>query len=199
MDNGLCWNFTILCYTYSFFVFVANLTWLYLLHIPIFGLSLFGFFITCLRIMNQKMVFSIENRTLKAIVIIYPLCISSMLLFIWFSDIFAHLTNPRHLSDTPNGKPPLIIYSLDLAIIIPLMISAAILLYKKTSLGYILSGIILTKTTTLGFALMAMSISLYVQDLNPNYYLIVLWCVIGIIGAILSISFLKNLSQIKKE
>ncbi|MEQ8703400.1 MAG: hypothetical protein RIC19_05755 [Phaeodactylibacter sp.] len=50
------------------------------------------------------------------------------------------------------------------------------------------------KTLILGFALMAMGLSMYVQDLNPEYYLIMLWSVIGLLGGWLAVSFLKNLS-----
>lgn len=184
-------------YTYSFFMFAAKLTFLYLFHLPIFGFAVIGLFITCLGIFNQRTNYKFTKPKLKSLIVAYLILISLMISFIWFSDIFAHLANPEHLSETPNGEAPLIIYSLDLAIIIPLMIVAAILLYKKTNWGYILSGIILTKTSTLGFALMAMSISLFIQDLNPDYFLIVLWCIIGIIGTLLTISFLKNLTIIK--
>lgn len=36
---------------------------------------------------------------------------------------------------------------------------------------------------TLGFALMAMGLSMYVQEVNPEYYLIILWSVIGLLGS----------------
>jgi hypothetical protein len=73
------------------------------------------------------------------------------------------------------------------------MLLSAGLLYKQTNWGHIISGIILTKTSTLGFALMAMALSMYIQDLNPDYFLILLWCVIGLIGTIITTVYLKNL------
>jgi hypothetical protein len=116
-----------------------------------------------------------------------------MISFLWLNDIIAHLSNPEHNSDTPDGKAPLIIYSLDLAIIIPLMIVSALSLYWRSKWGYVLSGIILTKTSTLGFALMAMALSMFLKRLNPDYFLIVLWSVIGLMGTLLTILYLKNL------
>lgn len=181
-------------YTYSFFMFAANLTFLYLFHQPIFGLSIIALVLALIGISNQKDNYSMNRHGLKVGIVIYLLLISLMISFLWLKDIVAHLINPTHLSDTPSGKAPLIIYSLDLAIIIPLMISAAVLLFKNKKWGYILGGIILTKTSTLGFALMAMALSMYVQDLNPDYFLIVLWCIIGIVGTVLTITYLKNLS-----
>jgi len=180
-------------YTYSFFMFAAELTPLYLFHFPIYGLSVIGFVICCIRIFNRDFQFKLPKKGLRTIIIFYLVLIALMISFLWLNDIMAHLNDPEHSSDTPDGKAPLIIYSLDLAIIIPLMISSALLLYKQSNWGYTLSGIILTKTSTLGFALMAMALSMFLQRLNPDYFLIVLWSTIGLIGALLTILYLKNL------
>lgn len=180
-------------YTYSFFMFAANLTILYLFHLPIFGLSIIGFVIACIKVFNKKSYYSFKRKGLKMMIIIYLLFISLIISFLWLNDIFAHLLNPGHQSDTPTGKAPLIIYSLDLAIIIPLMVTSSILFFKKTNWGYIITGIILTKTSTLGFALMAMAISMFIQKLNPDSFLIILWCIIGMVGTILTIMYLKRI------
>lgn len=180
-------------YTYSFFMFAAELTPLYFFHFSIYGLSVIGFVIYCIRIFNNDFQIRMNNRGLKTIIMVYLVLIAVMISFLWFNDIVAHLNNPEHTSDTPDGKAPLIIYSLDLAIIIPLMIVSALSLHLQTKWGFVLSGIILTKTSMLGFALMAMALSMYLHNLNPDYFLIVLWCVIGLIGTILTISYLKDL------
>jgi uncharacterized membrane protein len=180
-------------YTYSFFMFAANLTFLYLFHLPIYGLSMIGLVIASIGLFNQNAGYSIESRWLKVGIILYLVFISLMISFLWLNDIMAHLFKPDHLSDTPDGEAPLIIYSLDLAIIIPLMITSAISINKNLRWGYILTGIILTKTSTLGFALMAMALSMYSQNLNPDIFLIILWCIIGVIGTMLTILYLKEL------
>lgn len=182
-------------YTYSFFMFAAKLTILYLFHLPIFGLSTIGLLICCIGLFSQKKHYSMDRKGLKASIIAYLFLISLMISFLWLNDIFSHLLQPGHRSDTPSGEAPLIIYSLDLAIIIPLMISAAVLLYRKSNWGYILTGLILTKTSTLGFALMAMAISMYVKNLDPDYFLIVLWCIIGMIGSVLTVFYLTQLKS----
>lgn len=73
------------------------------------------------------------------------------------------------------------------------MVTAAVLFYQNQQWGFLLNGIILTKTSTLGFALMAMAASMYVQDLNPDYFLISLWCVIGVFGTGLMSLFMRRL------
>jgi hypothetical protein len=183
-------------YTYSFFMFAAQLTVLYLFHLPIYGLSVIGFVLACIHLFGPTATYDFPNTALKRVIIAYLVLIALMISFIWLSDIFAHLTNPDHRSATPNGEAPLIIYSLDLGLIIPLMLIAAVLLHRQAARGYVLTGIILTKTSTLGFALMAMALSMYVQQLDPEFLLIVLWCIIGLAGTLLTALYLKQLNLV---
>jgi len=182
-------------YTYSFFMFAAELTFLYLLHLPIYGLAVISFVMTCVDIFGKSRTLEFGKRSLKITIAVYLAFIALMVAVLWLGDIYAHLSEPGHRSETPDGKAPLIIYSLDLALILPLMILSAIQLLKGTTFGYKLTGIILIKTSTLGFALMAMGLSMYIQKLSPEYFLIVLWSILGILGTALSISYLKNLQS----
>ncbi|KAA3637857.1 MAG: hypothetical protein DWQ02_06120 [Bacteroidetes bacterium] len=179
-------------YTYAFFMFAAELTFLYLFHIPIFGLSLICLFWAFFDLFSNPEKITGSQKWAQRLIVSYLLLISLMLIIIWMTDIIQHLTDPLHQSDTPDGSAPLIIYSLDLAMAIPLMVIAAAGYAMDRQFGYKLTGVMLTKSTTLGFALMAMGLSMYIQKLNPDTFLIVLWCVLGIIGAVLTVWFLKQ-------
>lgn len=190
LNSGLLLYFA---YTYCFYAFVAQLTFLYLFQFPIFGLSVIGFVMGCIHLFQSSWNMHLASKGVRFSIIVYLSLVALMLSVIWLSDIFAHLSDPEHRSATPNGEAPLIIYSLDLGIIIPLMLASAILLYKKSNYGFLLCGIILTKTSTLGFAHMAMSVSLYLQHITTDHFLIMLWCIIGVIGTFLTLLYLKNL------
>lgn len=192
VQSGILFYFA---YTYTFFVFGAQLTFLYLFHLPVFGLSVIGLFISLMDLLNPKQALESQQGLLKIIIISYLLLMSLMITFLWVSDIIAHLTVPGHISDTPTGEPLLLVYSLDLAIIIPLMIMSAVGYWKDKQYGYRLTGVMLAKTSTLGFALMGMSLSLYLQDLSLDTFLIILWCIIGIVGTTLTVLFLKQLKE----
>ena len=179
-------------YTYAFYVFAAELTFLYLLHLPVFGLSLFSLFWALFELFNIQEAITGSQKWTKRIIVTYFSLISLMLVFLWMTDIIQHLTDPAYQSDTPDGSAPLIIYSLDLTIAIPLMILAAIGYAMDRQFGYKLTGVMLVKSSTLGFALMAMSLSMYLQKLNPDVFLIGLWCVLGIIGTVLTVWYLKQ-------
>lgn len=180
-------------YTYAFFMFAAKLTFLYLFHLPIFSLAVIGFVISVLDIFSTEFKISMKNTTLKWTIIGYTIFISIMISVLWLKDIFAHLTIPGHRSDVPGGEAPLIIYSLDLAIVIPLMLLAAFGYWQEKQYGYKLIGIMLVKSSTLGFALMAMSLTLYFLHQNSDTFLIILWSIIGLIGMILAILYFRIL------
>ena len=156
-------------YTYTFFAFGAQLTFLYLFHIAIFGLSVIGLFIALMDLLNPMQILESQQGFVKHTIVGYLLLMSLMLIFLWMSDIIAHLTVPGHTSDTPTGEPILLVYSLDLAIIIPLMIIATVGYWQRKQYGYKLTGVMLVKTSTLGAALMAMSLSLYLQNFKLGY------------------------------
>lgn len=180
-------------YIYTFYVFEANFTFLYFFHLPIFSLSLLCFFMVCHHILNARNDYAYTDKMSRFTIVFYLLLISAMLSWLWLQDLISHLVMEEFLSQTPDGEPPLVIYSLDLGILIPLAVIACLLLLRNHALGLILIGIVLTKTFLLGFALMAMSLSMYRQGLDPDMFLITLWSFIGLAGLLLSIVYLNKL------
>ena len=193
VQTGILLYFT---YTYTFFVFEAELTWLYLFHLAIFGLALASLGLSLMGIFADSYYSYKFNSNIKWVVIAYQSIIALMLTILWLSDIINHLVLPDHLSDTPTGEAPLIIYTLDLGIIVPLLIISSIGFWFNKQYGILLTGIMLVKSSTVGLSLMAMSISMYVQNIHLNIELIFLWSFIGCVGTVLTILFFKNLKHI---
>ena len=78
-------------YSYAFYAIVAEFTFLYLLHLPIFGLSVIGLFLVLLHLFQKNIQITSPKRSVKIAVSIFLLLVSAMLSYIWFSDILAHL------------------------------------------------------------------------------------------------------------
>jgi hypothetical protein len=110
-------------YAYAFFVFAAKLTFLYMFHLPIFGLASIGLGVSLLWLFGVSQNFTIQSRSILLVAAGYLLLISLMLTFLWASDIISHL-------------------------------------------------------------------------LYPEYFLALLWCIIGLIGSLVSILFLRELDQV---
>ncbi|OEK01001.1 hypothetical protein BFP97_05515 [Roseivirga sp. 4D4] len=182
-----------LVYVYTFYVFDATFTLLYFLHLPIFSISLLCLFVVFHHMLNARNDYAYRNRFSLYLIIVFLLMIAVMLGSLWMRDLVNHLIVPDYFSETPDGQPPLVIYSLDLGIIIPMMVIAALLLFQNHSLGLIMTGVMLVMTALIGFALMAMSASLYFKGLHPSTLLILLWSLIGLAGFLLSIVYLRRL------
>ncbi len=180
-------------YTYAFFVFVTELTFLYFFHLAIFSLSLFSLIIVFFQLFNFEKSFYYNNKNTKRLIVSYLSLISLMLVFLWLKDLISFFTVPGFQFDTPNGEPLLMVYTLDLGIVIPLMLTGVFGFIRKKKFGYILTGVMLVKSTILGFALMAMALSMYIQDLSPDTFLIILWSVLGVAGSILTVIYFKEL------
>jgi len=77
--------------------------------------------------------------------------------------------------------------------VVPISLVAAIQLFRKKQLGYILTTFMLVKSTTMGLALISMVLVLVFQNYGLDIFLAVLWFVIGGMGLVLSIITLKQL------
>lgn len=205
LNHSLIWELVMagvllhFSYIYTFYVFEASFTFLYFFHLPIFSLSLLCFFMVCHHILNARKFYSFTHGLSRFTILFYLLIISAMLSWLWLQDLISHLTIETFLSHTPDGEPPLVIYTLDLGILIPLMVIACLLFLRNHGLGHILIGIVLTKVFLLGFALMAMSLSMAVQGLDPDSLLITLWYFIGVAGLLLLIIYLNRLTVYPKH
>lgn len=199
LDRSLIWELVLagvlfyFVYVYTFYVFEASFTFLYFFHLPVFSIALLCLFLVCHHILNARNDYAYTHSLSKFIASFFLLAVSALLSWLWLEDLINHLTFEKFLSPTPDGEPPMIIYTLDLGIMIPLMVIGVLLLIKNHSLGLILIGVMLIVSFLLGFALMAMSISMYLQNLDPDPLLIVIWSLIGLAGLLLSVVYLYRL------
>jgi hypothetical protein len=184
-----------LVYCYSFYVLVAGLTFLYFFHLIIFSLAFFGLLMRVHHIFQDHTSLKLSNWMIYNSAITFLSFLAIILTFLWISDLISHLTIPGYRSETPDGKPPLIIYTLDLAIIIPLIVLSIIGCLRNRPFGLRLAGIMLTMATLMGFALSSMAFSLYVQKINQDVFLWVLWLILASMGGLVSFFFLRKIKK----
>ncbi|HRZ76733.1 MAG TPA: hypothetical protein P5248_05160 [Bacteroidales bacterium] len=188
-----------LIYVYAIYVFAAEFSPLYFVQLPVFSLSLFillslmgGFFIS-----RRKII--MPGRTLRALAAAYLLFTAVMLSVLWLNDLLQHTFVPGHRSMSPDGKPLLIIYSLDLGVIVPLILMATIGLLRSNTRGIAWTGIMLTLSTLMSFALMAMSISAYYSGVQSDPFFIALWTILGMAGLVITILYMNRLQDALPE
>jgi hypothetical protein len=184
---------TYFVYTYAFFVFVAKFTPLYFLHLPAFSLSIYALVFTLKPFLSGKSTFANYNKYVGSGVSAYILFMAFILTVLWFRDMFSFLLVEDYKSQTPDGEPPIIIYTLDLGFVIPVMVAGIIQFWRKKSTGYLITGIMLTKMTTLGFALMGMSLGMYYRNIMIESFLVFLWFILGIAGVVFTVLYFAYL------
>lgn len=188
-----------LVYVYAIFVFAAAFSPLYFLHLPIFSLSLFMLIslMGCFFISRRKIL--LPGKNLRLFSALYLLILAGMLSWLWLSDLLNHAFLTGHQSATPDGKPLLIIYSLDLGVMIPLMLIGVIGLFRNETRGIAWAGIMLTKSFLLGFALLGMSVSMLVLGQESDPFLMGLWSVMSLIGVVLTALYMNRMEDAVPE
>lgn len=133
-----------LFYIYAYFSFGGISSIFYLAYITVTGISLFLFFSIISDIFkNKQFPRPASNYPRKSISIFLFICIG-LVGTIEIVEIFL-----KTILSTEKINPFFVFYVLDLSIIFPLIIIAAVLNYKKSVWGYLLSGIALLKIITI--------------------------------------------------
>ena len=133
-----------LFYIYAYFSFGGISSIFYLLYIAITGLSVFLFFFILLEIiMSNQLPDAAENYPRKSMSVFFFLSILLMTVI----EVQELISKTIILEEQLN--PFYVFYVLDLAIIFPMIVMAAILNLMKTNWGYLFSGIALLKIVTI--------------------------------------------------
>ncbi|MBN1223917.1 MAG: hypothetical protein JXB23_11775 [Candidatus Aminicenantes bacterium] len=182
--------FGYLAYTYVTYVFGPELNPMFLIYIALMSLSVFAL-VLVFRQIGRLEVSPVSGR-IFVVSSIYLIVVAVMLSILWLADIMGNLKGKPFLPN-PTGEPLVTVYALDLGFVIPAMLYGAINVLRKKFWGYIVAGVMLVKSTTLGFALMAMAVTLSIRGHGLDLFLAVFWSVLGLVGLVLSLFFLRAL------
>jgi len=132
--------------------------------------------------------------TPRRAVAVYLLVIGFMLCLMELAQIIPFITT---------GKPPLILelaggptfypYALDLGMVVPLSVLAAVWLWRGHGWGYLLSGCMLIKAATMGMALLVTNLYAWLVGGTPDpAELLAVYGLIGFGGLFMSVWFLRH-------
>lgn len=143
-------------YNYAFYLFAAAFNWFFILYVILFVLSVAVLIMIFIHM--DITVFS-NNTTLPKthkVVSIYLFFVAFMLSMIYSIQIFDFINNDRLPSIiTLTGHPTNVVFALDLSLVVPVFIFAAILLWKSKTWGVILGGMGLVKGIIYNLVLVA--------------------------------------------
>ena len=126
----------------------------------------------------------------------------------WFlvatGSLFALLWLAQNLAVLPGGIPdglfvydiPSTVHVLDLAIVLPAVIGAGVLLVGGHPAGPVLAAIMLVKMVTLGLALLAMSVGVAVAGGPANVAEVVAWSLIAGVASVLLVACSRRIGPL---
>ena len=180
-------------YTYTGAAFAYTFNEFFLLYVSLFATSLFALIALVAGLDAGEARRRFDDAEPRCPVVLF---LGLMALVLGVGELgqvlafFATGVPPELISGT--GVSPNFVFALDLGIVVPLAALAAVWLWRRRSVGYVLSAAMLILAATMGLALLAMTWSGVVAGLPLDVGLTVLWVLIAGGGIGLSVWFLRH-------
>lgn len=172
-----------LWYTYVGAAFSYRFNELFLVYVACFSLSsaaLIALF-TGLDAATLKAAFS--PRAPRGAAAVFLLIMAALLAVLWLSQVVAFLQTgvlPELIerAETPTN----FVFVLDLGVVVPVSVLAAVLLLRDASWGYALASAMLMKAATMGLALVSMTVFAMNAGIEADLGLAMFWAFLAIAG-----------------
>ena len=157
---------------YFIYVYVMAMTGyafndLFLVYVAIFGLSAVAFFVNLHGIDVARLPAQVSARFPHRLFIGFTFGLSAVLIFLWLGRIIPIMVNDRFPFDMAGLTTP-VSQGIDLGMVVPLMLATGILLWRRSSWGYLLAGISLSYGLMMCMTLPAFIMVPLIQDGKTN-------------------------------
>jgi len=178
-------------YTYTSYSFLAFYNKFFLFYVILMSLSFFCFIINFTSPELKNLVNHIKPKFPGIFIGIFLIIIGVFLLILWLGRIIPSINKlPAELEHYTT----MVIQAMDLGFIVPVAILAGILLFKRKTLGYLLSSIVIVKGTTMLLALVMMIIFMIISGVTVNIIEIMVFPLFSILCIVSLIIILKNIA-----
>jgi len=141
---GLCGLLFYFFYKYMQYATMLAFNQMFLVYVALFALSVVAFFLTLPGIEVARLPEHISARFSRRLFIGFALAMSAALLLLWVGGRIVPDTVASRFPDDIAGEATLVTQAFDLGIVVPLLLSTAILLWRRSAWGYLLASISLT-------------------------------------------------------
>lgn len=185
-------------YTYTSLTFLAAYNRLFLVYVAVFSLSLFALVLA----FRQVEVDSLPGRFTEKLplkwIAGFMAFISLMLLLMWGGRIapsFDGRTPPLGLEHYTT----LVIQALDLGVVVPLGVMAAVLLWQRKPWGYMLASLVLIKGLTLLLGICAMIVAQALAGVTMSPVEMAVFPLFAVIDLVLVIILFRSIKPVEKR
>jgi hypothetical protein len=155
-------------YTYTSLSIGASFNALFLVYVAIFSLSLYAFIMAMLAVELPTLPAAFGDRLPRKTIAVFLFLSAAFLIVAWLGRIVPALLN----GTTPAGlstSTTMFIQVLDLGVVVPMMILAAVLLLQRKPFGYLLTSVAILKFVTMGLAIDAMVLGQYLAGIPMSW------------------------------
>ena len=145
-------------YTYITMCFGAAYNPLFLIYVALFGLSLFALVLSMLSFDLQTLPSRFDDRLPRRAIALLLGFAAVFLSVAWLGRIAATWTSDQ--APALENVTSMFIQAMDLAVVVPLCVVAAVLLRRRSAWGYLLASVALVKFLTLGLAVTLMGLNM---------------------------------------
>jgi hypothetical protein len=181
-------------YTYTSLVFGAGFNVLFLVYVALFSLSLFAFITTMIAVDLSALPSAFGDRLPRKTIAGFLFFCAAFLLLAWGGRVVPALmsgTTPVGLSTSTT----MFIQALDLGVIVPMMILAAVQLLRRRPFGYLLTSVALLKFVTMGLALDAMIVGQYLAGIPMAPAEAAIFAVISLVSIAMAVIVLRSVRK----
>jgi hypothetical protein len=167
---------------------------IFLVYTAIFALSGVTFFINLHGIDVARLPEKVSPRFPRRLFIGFTFAMSFLLILLWLGRIIPMMISDR-LPEDMAGLNTLVSQGFDLGMIVPLLLSTGILLWRRSAWGYLLTGVSLSYSLLMCITLPAFIAVPMIQDGKIKLIEASPLLVLGLLGLILSGLFYKNVQE----
>ena len=184
-----------LLYTYMSMSMLTSFNALFLVYVALFTLSLHAFILSMLSFDLKTLPERFSERLPRSWIAALLFFVGGFLLIAWLGRII-----PPVLSGTTpalENTTTLVIQAMDLGLVVPLVILAAVLLLRDNAWGYLLTSVALMKGVTIGLAVSSMAVNMALQGVPEELGIMVPFLAITVLNLIMGVLLLVNVEPAK--
>jgi hypothetical protein len=183
---------------YFFYVYLMYATMmafnpLFLVYVAVFSLSLVGFFLNMSRVEIAALPSHFSERFPRAVFIVFSLLLSAALLLLWIGRIIPIMMTGQFPEELA-GVGTLETQALDLGLIVPLALSSAILLWRRSPWGYFLTSVAITFGFMMFITIPAWIVVPLIREGKVNLVEGIPFFLLSLIGLVLVVLFYRSVA-----
>jgi len=166
---------------------------LFLVYVAVFSLSLVGFFLNMSRVEIAALPSHFSERFPRAVFIVFSLLLSAALLLLWIGRIIPIMMTGQFPEELA-GVGTLETQALDLGLIVPLALSSAILLWRRSPWGYFLTSVAITFGFMMFITIPAWIVVPLIREGTVNLVEGIPFFLLSLIGLVLVVLFYRSVA-----